>query len=201
MLINTKESLRHIIWEKMEKEGISISNSFGKIPDFHGSGKAADLLRNSSEWKNALTIFVSPDTAQRKVRKNAFCDGKDLIMPSPKLSDGYILLETSHTAGNENDASTIKGAFKYGRTVEKFPMVDMVVEGSVAVDNYGGRLGKGGGYGDMEISCLEYQKVIGLKTPIVSTVHEIQMLERVPLESHDKKINMILTPERILRID
>ena len=48
---------------------------------------------------------------------------------------------------------------------------------------------------------LEYQKVIGLKTPIVSTVHEIQILERVPLESHDKKINMIVTPERILRID
>ena len=108
-------------------------------------------------------------------------------MPSPKLSDGYILLETSHTAGNESDASTIKGAFKYGRTVEKFPMVDMVVEGSVAVDKYGGRLGKGGGYGDMEISCLDHQKVIGLKTPIVSTVHEIQILERVPLESHDKK--------------
>lgn len=122
-------------------------------------------------------------------------------MPSPKLSDGYILLETSHTAGNESDASTIKGAFKYGRTVEKFPIVDMVVEGSVAVDKYGGRLGKGGGYGDMEISCFEYQKVIGLKTPIVSTVHEIQILERVPLESHDKNINMIVTPERILRID
>ena len=45
MLINTKESVRKMIWEKMEREGISRSNSFSRIPDFHGSGKAADLLR------------------------------------------------------------------------------------------------------------------------------------------------------------
>ncbi|MFY9638164.1 MAG: 5-formyltetrahydrofolate cyclo-ligase, partial [Methanobacterium sp.] len=78
---------------------------------------------------------------------------------------------------------------------------DMVVEGSVAVDKFGGRLGKGGGYGDVEITFLQYQKVIGTETPIVSTVHESQILERVPLESHDKKINMIVTPDRVLRID
>ncbi len=77
----------------------------------------------------------------------------------------------------------------------------MVVEGSVAVDKCGGRLGKGGGYGDMEISNLQYQKAIDFTTPIVSTVHEKQMIKRVPLESHDQKINMVVTPARVLRID
>jgi 5-formyltetrahydrofolate cyclo-ligase len=190
-----------MIWNHMEKEGISRTNCFGRIPDFHGSEKAADLLINSPEWKNTQTIFVSPDTAQRKVRENAFYDGKELIMPSPKLQDGYILLETSSTLGNEMESSTINGAFKYGRRIKSFPMVDMVVEGSVAVDKFGGRLGKGGGYGDVEISFLQYQGVIGPETPIVSTVHESQIVERVPLESHDKNINMIVTPDRVLRID
>ncbi|MGB8233444.1 MAG: 5-formyltetrahydrofolate cyclo-ligase [Methanobacterium sp.] len=199
--MNTKESIRNMIWNHMEKEGISRTNSFGRIPDFYGSEKAADLLINTPEWKNTNTIFVSPDTAQRKVRENAFYDGKELIMPSPKLLEGYILLETSSTLGNEMESSTIKGAFKYGRRVKTFPMIDMVVEGSVAVDKFGGRLGKGGGYGDVEITFLQYQKVIGTETPIVSTVHESQILERVPLESHDKKINMIVTPDRVLRID
>jgi 5-formyltetrahydrofolate cyclo-ligase len=185
----------------MEKEGITRTNSFGRIPDFHGSGKAADLLRNSPEWKNTQTIFVSPDKAQRKVRENAFYDGKDLIMPSPKLLEGYILLENSSTLGNEEESSTINGAFKYGHRVKTFPIVDMVVEGSVAVDKFGGRLGKGGGYGDVEISFLQHQGVIGSETPVVSTVHESQIVERVPLESHDKKINMIVTPDRVLRID
>ena len=76
----------------------------------------------------------------------------------------------------------------------------MVIEGSVAVDIYGERLGKGGGYGDMEISYLKNNKLINPNTPIVTTVHEIQIIERIPSEPHDEKINMIITPERILRI-
>jgi 5-formyltetrahydrofolate cyclo-ligase len=189
-----------MIWEKMEKSSISVSYSQGRIPNFHGSKSASDLLRNSIEWKNSNTIFVSPDTAQQTVRKNVFYDGKDLIMASPKLLNGYIYLDSNSTNGNEEEASTIKGAFKHGHKITTIPPIDMVVEGSVAVDIYGGRLGKGGGYGDMEISYLKNNKLINPETPIVTTVHEIQIIDRIPLESHDEKINMIVTPERILRI-
>ena len=199
-MVDTKESLRNMIWQKMEKNSISRSYSYGRIPDFHGSNDASQLLRNSLEWKDSSIIFVSPDTAQKTVRENAFYDGKDLIMASPKLLNGYILLESSCTIGNEVEASTIEGAFKHGHKVTSIPYIDMVIEGSVAVDKYGGRLGKGGGYGDMEISYLKNNKLIESETPIVTTVHEIQIVKKVPIESHDEKINMIVTPERILRI-
>jgi 5-formyltetrahydrofolate cyclo-ligase len=202
LLMNeTKESVRNMIWKLMEETGSLRSNSFGRIPDFHGSDRAAKLLQTSREWEDAVTIFVSPDTALLKVRENVLYDRKQLIMASPKLLHGYILLEPAHITGNEKEASTIKGAFKFGKKLETFPKVDMVVEGSVAVDKYGGRLGKGGGYGDMEISYLREQKTITITTPVVSTVHEIQVIERVPLECHDQKINMVVTPERVLRID
>ena len=196
----TKQSIRKMIWEKMEGSNISVSKSYGRIPDFQGSNKASDMLRNSMEWKDSSIIFVSPDTAQKTVRKNAFLDGKDLIMASPKLLNGYILLGTTSTKDNEEEASTIEGAFKHGCKVTSIPDIDMVVEGSVAVDMYGGRLGKGGGYGDMEISYLKNNNIIGVETPIVTTVHEIQIIGRVPMEPHDEKINMIVTPKRILRI-
>ena len=197
---STKESIRKTIWDKIEKHGISITPSHGRIPDFKGSVNASNLLRNSIEWKDSNTIFVSPDTAQQTVRKNAFYDGKDLIMASPKLLNGYIFLDSNYTSGNEEEASTIEGAFKFGSKITSIPYIDMVVEGSVAVDMHGGRLGKGGGYGDMEISFLKDIKSIDSETPIVTTVHEVQIIERVPLEIHDEKINMIVTPERILRI-
>ena len=197
---NTKESIRKMIWEKMENSQISKSNSYGRIPDFRGSTQASELLRNSLEWIDSNIIFVSPDTAQQNVRKNAFYDGKDLIMATPKLLNGYILLDSSSTYGNEEDASTIKGAFKYGRKITSIPYIDMVIEGSVAVDMDGGRLGKGGGYGDIEISYLKNSNLIGEKTPIATTVHEIQIIEKVPMESYDENINMIVTPERILSV-
>ena len=199
-MYSTKESIRNMIWERMEKSSISVSNSYGRIPDFKGSINASELLRNTVEWKDSHTIFVSPDTAQKTVRKNAFYDGKDLIMASPKLLNGYIFLDSNCTNGNEEEASTIKGAFKHGHKITLIPQIDMVIEGSVAVDKYGERLGKGGGYGDMEISYLKNNKLINPNTPIVTTVHEIQIIERIPSEPHDEKINMIITPERILRI-
>ena len=77
----------------------------------------------------------------------------------------------------------------------------MVVEGSVAVDMSGGRLGKGGGYGDMEISHLMEVGSTKFNTPVVSTVHDIQIIEDVPKEAHDQKINMIVTPKNVFRIN
>ena len=199
-MVPAKEYLRTNIWDIMESDGIAQSPCHGRIPDFHGSARAAELLRNTVEWKDAETLFVSPDTALKMVRENALSDKKLLIMASPKLQKGYILIEPDHTEGHEREASTIDGAFKYGSKVEIFPTIDMVAEGSVAVDVNGGRLGKGGGYGDVEISYLKHMKVIKPETPVVSIVHEIQVIEIVPMESHDQKINMIVTPEMVLRI-
>jgi 5-formyltetrahydrofolate cyclo-ligase len=199
-MVPAKEYLRKNIWDLMESDGIAQSPCHGRIPGFHGSARAAELLRNTKEWNDAEIVFVSPDTALKMVRENALFDKKLLIMASPKLQKGYILIEPDHTEGREREASSIAGALKYGSKVEIFPTIDMVVEGSVAVDVNGGRLGKGGGYGDVEISYLQDMKVINPETPIVSIVHEIQVIKIVPMESHDQKINMIITPEMVLRI-
>jgi 5-formyltetrahydrofolate cyclo-ligase len=197
-----KKEMRKEIWDILEDNKISIppKPSHGRIPNFKGSATASRKLRNTDEWKNARVIFSSPDSAQKKVREFALMDGKTLIMASPKLVSGYLYLDPSNIKGHEKLASTLKGAFRYGRTVEKFLNVDLVVEGSVAVDRHGNRLGKGGSYGDMEISHLLEEKAIKTSTPIVTTVHEIQIVGRVPIENHDQKINMIVTPQRIIRI-
>jgi 5-formyltetrahydrofolate cyclo-ligase len=200
-MVDTKESVRKMIWDRMENDGLTKNDCHGRIPDFQGSGNAANLLRNTFEWKKASIIFVSPDTAQIKIRENVLLDNKLLIMASPKLLNGYLHVRPEDVKGNEEEASTILGAFKYGKKHLTIPHVDMVVEGSVAVDINGGRLGKGGGYGDMEISYLFDMGLIKSNTPIVSTVHELQFMENVPLESHDRRINMVVTPERVIRID
>jgi 5-formyltetrahydrofolate cyclo-ligase len=53
----------------------------------------------------------------------------------------------------ESFASTIRGAFQYGKNVDAqdIPKPDLIVEGSVGVDMRGHRLGKGHGYGNVEI--------------------------------------------------
>ncbi len=198
-----KNEVRKLIWDNIEKQKLFIppKSPYGRIPNFRGADFAAKMLRNTEEWINSKIIFVSPDSAQIKIREYALKDKKIVIMASPKLKYGYLKIDPLNNDINEKEASTIKGAFKYGLSVDKFPKIDMVIEGSVAVDLEGNRLGKGKGYGDVEINHLLNQNVIDNKTPIVTTVHETQIIDNVPTEGHDKKINMIATPKRVIRIN
>ena len=202
MITEEKEKVRNLIWSTIENNNLSSSAKppYGRIPGFVGSAEAAQMLRGTAEWQNAEVIFSSPDSAQIKVREFALLDKKLLIMASPKLKDGFLLIDPFSVKGNEQTASTIDGAFKFGKKIHEFPKVDLVIEGSVAVDKYGNRLGKGGGYGDREISELLSEKAISIGTPVVTTVHEIQIIDEIPTEDHDQKINMIVTPERVIPI-
>ncbi|MEM4713656.1 MAG: 5-formyltetrahydrofolate cyclo-ligase, partial [Candidatus Bathyarchaeia archaeon] len=75
---------------------------WGRIPNFIGADVAADKLRQLEEWKRARVVFVNPDSPQRKVRENALMDGKILIMASPRLERGFILIDPAKTKGKEH---------------------------------------------------------------------------------------------------
>ena len=196
-----KKLLREQIWKQLEVQGLAKFPlpCFGHIPNFAGSDVAAEQVRHLKEWKEAKVVFASPDFAQQKVRECALRDGKTLVMASPRLKHGYFVVGPAAVKGLEYFASTIRGAFKYGKTVsaKEIPKPDLIVEGSVAVDNQGNRLGKGGGYGDLEIKT---SKEIFGPIPVISTVHDIQVVEAVPFEEKDQKVSIIVTPTRIVRV-
>jgi len=196
-----KKLLREEIWNKLETNGVARFPlpCYGRIPNFAGSEKAADKVRLLKEWKEASVVFANPDYAQQKVREFALLDGKTLVMASPKLKHGYVVVDPKDVKCMENFASTIKGAFKYGRAVgaQEIPKPDLIVEGSVAVDKRGYRLGKGHGYGDVEIRILK--SMFGF-IPIVTTVHDVQVVEAVPIEEMDEKVSIIVTPTKVIRV-
>jgi len=196
-----KKLLREEIWNKLETKGIAKFPlpCYGRIPNFAGSEKAAEKVRLLKEWKEAKVIFANPDYAQQKVREYALLDEKLLVMASPKLKHGYVVVDPKDVKGVENFASTIRGAFKYGKTIttQEIPKPDLIVEGSVAVDMNGHRLGKGGGYGDVEIKTLK--RMFGF-IPIITTVHDMQVVEGVPFEEKDEKVSIIVTPTRVIYI-
>jgi 5-formyltetrahydrofolate cyclo-ligase len=196
-----KKLLREEIWNKLETSGVARFPlpCYGRIPNFAGSEKAADKVRLLKEWKEARIVFANPDYAQQKVREFALLDGKLLVMASPRLKHGYFFVDPKDVKGVENFASTIRGVFKYGRVVgaHDIPKPDLIVEGSVAVDMRGYRLGKGHGYGDVEIKSLK--NMFGF-TPIVTTIHDLQVVAAVPTEEKDEKISIIVTPTRVIRV-
>jgi len=194
-----KQLLREKVWSEMERLRIAAFPlpCQGRIPNFVGAEAAAERLRQLKEWKNAKVIFVNPDSPQRKVRENALKDGKTLIVASPRLKKGFMLIDPAEVKGKERFASTIKGAFKFGLEVQDFPKPDLVVEGSVAVDTRGHRLGKGHGYSDLEIQMLK--RMFG-RVLVTTTVHDIQIVEEVPFEEKDEKVSIIVTPTQVIRV-
>ena len=208
-----KEQVRKSIYDKLLNEGQSLrpNGDYGKIPDFKGSDIAAELLATTKEWKNSKTIFCSPDSAQIPVRYIALKENKNLIMASPNLEHGYLFLEGNKSNGKEKEAATKEGAFDhcskffdFGETSSSDDSldiaIDMVVEGSVGVDRLGNRIGKGKGFADREIEDLFKKNLIDENTPLVTTIHPFQLVDYVPMESHDKRLNMIVTTREIIRI-
>ncbi|MEM0295764.1 MAG: 5-formyltetrahydrofolate cyclo-ligase [Candidatus Korarchaeum sp.] len=198
-----KEKLRRFVWRVMEDRGIAIFPKpvEGRIPNFIGAEEAARKLSLQREWKEAEVIFVNPDSPQRHVRYLGISQGKIVVMATPRIKEGFLLLDPEEIpASRYYEASTISGAFRYGRKVGlEVPRIDLKVTGSVAVDEGGGRVGKGHGYSDLEYGILGEIGAIGKRTPIATTIHDIQIVEKVPMEEHDMPLSLIVTPTKVIR--
>lgn len=199
-----KQELRERIWRRL-REAEQQAFPFKErdvIPNFVGSDAAADGLRSTPEWAQARIVYANPDYAQRRVRQYALEDGKVVLMAAPRRPDTFLRLDPTRLEGHEREATTIKGMSRFGRPVGvgDLPAADLVIKGSVAVDAQGGRLGKGHGYGDRELSLLNDRGLLGAETTIATTVHEIQLVDDVPTEAHDQRVSLIVTPEQVIRI-
>jgi len=70
--------------------------------------------------------------------------------------------------------------------------IDIAIIPGLVFDGKGSRLGKGDGYYDKLIPKLS------MTTRKVSLAFESQIVDQVPMESHDKQVDIIVTEERII---
>jgi len=124
-------------------------------------------------------------------------------MAVPRLREEkcFIELDPKRLGKNLYAASSIKGAFEFGRqvSVKQMRPVDLIVCGSVAVRRDGSRVGKGGGYSDLEYAISRELGIVNARTPIITTVHPLQIVdEKIPIKPHDIALDFIMTPEEII---
>jgi 5-formyltetrahydrofolate cyclo-ligase len=70
--------------------------------------------------------------------------------------------------------------------------IDIAIVPAVALDEKGGRIGSGQGYYDRLIPNL------AITTRKVALAFEEQIIQQVPIESHDKHVDIIITDQRII---
>jgi 5-formyltetrahydrofolate cyclo-ligase len=202
-----KDKLRAEIWSLLKQQGVSLREPFGHIPSFVGADQAAERLAALPIWQRAKAIKCNPDSPQIPVRLRALQDGKRLYMAVPQLTNTrcFVELTAEHLQQHNiplEDAAIARKALTYGRLVsfEEMQAIDLVMVGCVAVTRKGGRTGKGAGFADLELAMLKEFGLVQSDTPIVTTVHPLQIVEqeRLPMQSHDWALNWIVTPDEVI---
>jgi 5-formyltetrahydrofolate cyclo-ligase len=205
-VLAAKAALREEAWAAIRTAGATrFPGPEHRIPNFVGAEAAADRLRATDRWMQARAVKANPDSPQLPVRQRALEDGKTLFMAVPRLASEqpFIRLDPEHLTVKPRAAASIKGSSEHGQpvAVEDLDPVDVVVSGCVAVDPSGGRLGKGGGFSDLEFAVAAEAGLVDASTVVVTTVHERQVLAAgtVPTTSHDLHVDVIVTADQVVR--
>lgn len=204
--MNDKQAIRERMWGLIESDpSIGLPpGAPGRIPNFAGAELAAAKLSQIPEWSSARVVKCNPDTPQLPVRAAALRDGKLLYMAVPKLTAEapFFALEQRTLSVPVERAVSIDGARNHGvlTPLEQVEPVDLIVCGSVAVNSVGVRIGKGGGYADLEFALLAELGLVSDRTLIATCVHDVQVVtEDLPETAHDFRVDVIATPTRLLR--
>jgi len=204
-VLAAKAELREEVWSAMRAAHVArFPGAAGRIPNFTGAEAAAELLRARPEWRDAATVKANPDSAQLPVRQRALQDGKTVYMAVPRLAgpEPFFALDPAHLSEPPRKAASISGAARSARRValDELSPVDLVVMGCVAVGEDGARLGKGGGFADLEFALATAAGLIGPATVCATTVHELQLRPAgtIPMTGHDVPVDLIVTPERVI---
>jgi len=204
-LLAAKAALRDEVWTALtEARAARFPGARNRISNFVGAEAAAERLRATAEWARAATLKANPDSAQLPVRQRALEDGRTVYMAVPRLAEPepFFLLDPAHLADPPRKAASIAGASRSARrvSVAELEPVDLVVTGCVAVGADGARLGKGGGFADLEFALATAAGLIGPATLVVTTVHELQVRPagQIPTAAHDAPVDLVVTPERVI---
>jgi 5-formyltetrahydrofolate cyclo-ligase len=203
-----KQALREDVWDALEDSGEARFPfpPHGRISNFAGARDAAERLAETPEFETAVTVKANPDAPQLPARRRALHDGKTVYMAVPRLRDEDCFLELDPaTVGDLDAAPTLSHVDDHATQVgpDALPHVDLVLCGSVAVTESGARVGKGEGYSDLEFAILTDLGLVDEATTVATTVHEMQVVEDADVspEAHDVPMDLIVTPERVIRTE
>jgi 5-formyltetrahydrofolate cyclo-ligase len=204
--VRDKDEVRERIWRLLERRRVArFPGARGRIPNFTGAEIASRRLAAEPVWLAARVVKANPDLPQLPVRARALAEGKRVYMAVPRLASAkpFILLDPARIRGSMRRVASISGATRAGKPVaiDEMERIDLVVCGTVAVNPKGVRVGKGGGFSDLEFALLVEANFVDRRTVLATTVHDLQLVdEELPETEHDFRVDLIVTPTRTIRV-
>ena len=191
--------------EEIREKKQEIRNNIAKIlegfSDEERVKKTKQIEDSLFEFANFLEVKIvllyvnnKTEVNSRNIIKKCFDFNKIVILPAfniktykmklMKVDDPDNDLITGPRGILEPDINRCK--------VVPVDCIDLAIIPGVAFDEKGGRIGSGEGYYDRFIPKLS------VTTRKVAIALECQIIQQVPVESHDKYVDIIITEERII---
>jgi 5-formyltetrahydrofolate cyclo-ligase len=138
-----------------------------------------------------ILLFYSfgTEVATAGMTERILGSGKRLLLPY--LSDDGSM-EAAEVRRGETLEPTSYGPREPGGVAVDPTMVDVVVTPGLAFDREGNRLGYGGGYYD------RYLERMGRAAVRVGIAFSLQVVDRVPAEPGDQRVDVIVTDQEVL---
>lgn len=105
-----------------------------------------------------------------------------------------VLLDDDALAWGTYDATLVegrRGLLEPARADADLAAAEVVVVPGVAYDVTGRRLGRGGGSYDRALATVT--------VPVVALALDGEVVDEVPVEEHDRRVDVVVTPTRVLR--
>ncbi|MDR5586229.1 MULTISPECIES: 5-formyltetrahydrofolate cyclo-ligase [Clostridium] len=144
-----------------------------------------------SQCRN-IFVYISYDSEidTKTIIRKALEDGKNIYVP--RTNYNTKLMEAVKISSLENlikDKHGILQPTESGLAVE-LEEIDLIIMPGVAFDNNGGRMGYGGGFYD------RYMSKCSKNIQKISLAYDFQILDNVPMDSHDTRVNSIITENK-----
>ncbi len=186
-----KKELRSFMLKKRERL---------KEPEIKEKSDAIrEKLNTLEEYRRAegVLFFLSFGTEVRTetMVRESLASGRIVVVPQTDRREKRLIL--SRLLNYEEDLYPGTWGIPEPRPGALRPVdlavIDLVIVPGLAFDREGGRLGYGGGYYDRLFPELK------AGVPLVALAFSCQLVAKVPLASHDKKIDFLITEKEILR--
>ena len=177
------------------------------IPGFQGDVAAAARLAEHPSYQHSRRVFITPDNSLIPVRQNLLEEGRDIVLPTYGLHDGFIIISAAAIPmGQERFASWLDGTQYFGRSVSleelrRGGVFDLIIAGAAAVDRAGRRFGMGSHYLDIEWGIFAEAGLVNSETSVVAVVHDSQVSDRlVTASASHVRSDVVITATQTLDV-
>ncbi len=189
------------IQEKKNDIRSEINNVLNSLSGSERLKKTQDIENRLFEFANFLEAKIAllhlnryNEIKMREIIERCFSINKTVVLPAFDIGKHEMkLMKVDNLKANlKTGARGIKEPKRHLCKVVPIEYIDIAFIPGIAFDEKGGRIGFGEGYYDRLIPKLPNT------TRKVSLVFEDQIVQQVPMESHDRYIDILITEKRII---